>query len=100
MEQWKNNKTFKSRHIAYQNGGLTITYEFGSTPIKEKEYSQEVTRNDKVFYVETRSDWRYTKEDAIEMVRLLLNNMVYRGEQERFKKMLKEELGLCKGCEF
>ena len=80
--------------IAYQNGRFIIWYERGSTPQKRNKYSDEVQRVDNVFYVETRGKWRYTKEDAIKMCEFLLLNMVYPGERERFKKMLRERLNL------
>jgi len=80
--------------IAYQNGGFTIWYKRGSTPQKRNKYSNEVQRVDNVFYVETKGKWRYTKEDAIRMCEFLLLNMVYYGEREKFKEMLRKRLGL------
>ena len=80
--------------VAYSNGCFQILYERGSTPQKQRQFTKEVQRVDNVFYVQSTEPWRYTKDDAISMVEFLLNNMVYRGEQEKFKQMIRERLRL------
>jgi len=86
QKNWKPSYSLKP---IYVNNGLTIW----QGP-NVKDFDPAINRVDSVFYVETEGKVRYAKFDAIKMLEFVFVNMVYEGEREKVRKMLKETFKL------
>lgn len=75
--------------IVYENNGFRIL----QGP-NRRDFGKEVNRVDSVFYIETDGPVRYAKFDPIKMLSFLFVNMVYEGEREKVRQMLRKEFNL------
>lgn len=82
--------TRMARKKIYENNGFSIwqgprVRDFGD---------KDVNSVDQVFYIETDGQCRYAKDDIIQAMRYIYLNMVYEGERERFRNLLRKEFDL------
>ena len=82
MEQ-KNYSDSRLRPIHFNNG---ITIFQGPN---RRDFGSEVNRVDQVFYIETNGKVRYTKDDIIKALEFLYLNMIYDGEREKLRQILR-----------
>lgn len=84
MEQknWKPRYPLKK---IYDNNGFSI---WQGPNIRD--YGPTINRVDSVFYIETEGKIRYAKMDVIKAMEFLYLNMVYEGEKEILRKILRK----------
>ena len=78
-----------SYKIIYENNGIRIL----QGP-NRRDFGKEVNRVDSVFYIETDGPVRYAKFDPIKMLEFIYINMIYEGEKEKLRQMLRETFQL------